>query len=125
MRRVRNCGWQRTLSASPNAIGCTVLTHDMRPAVAIALVSGCLGCSCVDDRLPPGSTTTVEAPVSPIALGPPCTPGLALGQGYARIAEIGTLGGNQVFVQDINDDGVAVGAETTADGRFHAFRFTD
>jgi probable HAF family extracellular repeat protein len=67
----------------------------------------------------------VEAPVSPIALAPPCTPGLALGQGYAHVTEIESLGGKQVFVQDINDDGVAVGAETTPDGRFHAFRHTD
>jgi probable HAF family extracellular repeat protein len=28
-------------------------------------------------------------------------------------------------VEDINDDGVAVGAETTEDGAFHAFRHTD
>jgi probable HAF family extracellular repeat protein len=101
----------------------------MRAPVAIAvanvLVAGCLGCSCADDRLPPEPTTTVEAPVSPMPLASPCTPGLALGQGYARITEIASLGGNQAFVQDINDDGVAVGAETTADGKFHAFRHTD
>jgi hypothetical protein len=35
------------------------------------------------------------------------------------------LGGNQAFVEHINDDGVGVGAQTTADGAFHAFRHTD
>jgi probable HAF family extracellular repeat protein len=55
-----------------------------------------------------------------------CTPGLAPPAGrFAGIAEIPSLGGNKVFVEDINDDGVAVGGESTADGTFHAFRHTD
>jgi probable HAF family extracellular repeat protein len=43
----------------------------------------------------------------------------------AQIAEIPSLGGQQVFIEDINDDGVAVGGETTADGNMHAIRYTD
>ncbi len=97
----------------------------MRLPLAIVFVTGCLGCSCADDRLPPEGTGVVEAPVLPLALSPPCTPGLALGAGYARITEIPSLGGKKVFVQDINDDGVAVGAQTTPDEKFHAFRYTD
>ena len=30
-----------------------------------------------------------------------------------------------MFIEDINDDGVAVGGETTADGNMHAIRYTD
>src|SRR4029077_4012563 len=55
-----------------------------------------------------------------------CTPGLAPpASGYVSITEIPSLGGNKVFVEDINDDGVAVGAETTAAGIYHAFRYTE
>ena len=42
-----------------------------------------------------------------------------------QIVEIPSLGGRQVFIEDINDDGVAVGGETTADGNMHAIRYTD
>jgi probable HAF family extracellular repeat protein len=97
----------------------------MRVQFAIVVLTGCAGCSCVDDGLPLESSAVVEAPATPRTLGAPCTPGLALGLGYARITEIPSLGGTQVFVQDINDDGVAVGAQTTSDGKFHAFRHTD
>ena len=53
------------------------------------------------------------------------TLGFVPGDGRAQIAEIPSLGGRQVFIEDINDDGVAVGGETTADGNMHAIRFTD
>ena len=54
-----------------------------------------------------------------------CTPGFVARPGYASIVEIPALGGNQVVVEDINDDGVAVGAAATPDGYLHAIRHTD
>jgi probable HAF family extracellular repeat protein len=100
----------------------------MRLPLAIVLLGGafgCVGCSCADDGLPSAAGGVVEAPVYPMALSAPCTPGLALGAGYARITEIPSRDGKQVFVQDINDDGVAVGAQMTAEGKYRAFRHTE
>jgi len=53
------------------------------------------------------------------------TLGFVPGDGRAQIVEIPSLGGRQVFIEDINDDGVAVGGETTAEGNMHAIRYTD
>jgi probable HAF family extracellular repeat protein len=54
-----------------------------------------------------------------------CSPGFVSRPGYVPIAEIPSLGGNQIFIEDINDDGVAVGAASTAGGSVHAIRYTD
>jgi probable HAF family extracellular repeat protein len=90
-------------------------------AVVAAALAG-LG-SCFDER--PAAEATLAEPTVTEVRGA-CTPGLAPpAGGYARIVEIGSLGGNRVFVEDVNDDGVAVGGQTTADGSFHAFRHTD
>jgi uncharacterized membrane protein len=100
----------------------------MRLPLAIVLLGGafgCVGCSCADQDLPSSAGGVAEAPVYPVALSAPCTPGLALGAGYARITEIPSRDGKQVFVQDINDDGVAVGARMTAEGKYHALRHTE
>jgi probable HAF family extracellular repeat protein len=55
-----------------------------------------------------------------------CKPGIAPpANGLASIVEIASPGGKRAYVEDINDDGVAVGGETMADGNVHAFRHTD
>ena len=76
-----------------------MLPHDMRPHLAIVVLSGCLGCSCADEGLPPAPAAAAEVRATPIALSAPCTPGVALGSGYARINEIPSLGGTQVARQ--------------------------
>jgi uncharacterized membrane protein len=83
------------------------------------------GGACADDH--PGAASLAPGAVTATELHGACTPGLArpAAGGYAGIVEIPSLGGNKVFVEDINDDGVAVGAESTPDGIFHAIRYTD
>jgi probable HAF family extracellular repeat protein len=78
--------------------------------------------ACFEEQ--PEATTVSEPTVTEVRGA--CTPGIAppVG-GLASIVEIPSLGGNRVFVEDINDDGVSVGGQTTADGNFHAFRHTD
>src|SRR6185436_8150577 len=100
--------------------------------LTLALSLACMGCgACGDQHLPGGDSsgaprTQVVArelrgcgTLGFVASG---TPG---GAGWAQIVEIPSLGGRQVFIEDINDDGVAVGGETTAEGDMHAIRYTD
>lgn len=99
--------------------------------LSFALVATSVGCgACVDDRAPPpggaagASTAAVHAANADLRAR--CTAGLIPpGEGFATITEIPSLGGRQMFVQDINDDGVAVGSGQIAGGRYHAFRHTD
>jgi probable HAF family extracellular repeat protein len=93
----------------------------------VVLSVACMGCgACVDDHAP-GSDNGSAAPTQVVAreLRGCGTLGLLPGDGRAQIVEIPSLGGKQVFIEDINDDGVAVGGETTADGNMHAIRYTD
>ena len=96
--------------------------------LTLALSLACMGCgACSDQRLPGGDPRAPRrrrwwrascAAAARWALSP--------GDGARRqIVEIPSLGGRQVFIEDINDDGVAVGGETTADGNMHAIRYTD
>src|SRR5204862_2391240 len=94
--------------------------------MTLALAAACVGCgSCVDDRAGGDSGPAVSAQVVARELRGCGTLGFVPGDGYVQIAEIPSLGGKQVFIEDINDDGVAVGGETTADGNMHAIRYTD
>jgi probable HAF family extracellular repeat protein len=98
------------------------------PAILTAFAAACLGCgACADDHLPAASPAEPGAVLATATeIHGACAVGLARPtEGYAGIVEIPSLGGNKVFVEDINDDGVAVGAETTAAGTFHAIRYTD
>ncbi|HMF43950.1 MAG TPA: hypothetical protein VKQ32_24925 [Polyangia bacterium] len=90
----------------------------------VALSFACMGCGgCADHRRAGDS----DAPVQVVAreLHGCGTLGFAAGGGRAQIVAVPSLGGKQVFMEDINDDGVAVGGETTADGTMHAIRFSD
>ena len=94
----------------------------MATVVAVAaVVAGWLS-SCDN-----GNASSAPAPtqVAAIEVRGDCSPGFVARPGYVPIAEIPSLGGNQIFIEDINDDGVAVGAGSTADGRVHAIRYTD
>jgi probable HAF family extracellular repeat protein len=94
--------------------------------VTLALAVACMGCgACVEDGAPGGGSAVPPTPVVARALRGCGTLGFVPGDGRAQIVEIPSLGGRQVFVEDINDDGVVVGGETTADGDMHAIRFTD
>jgi probable HAF family extracellular repeat protein len=90
-----------------------------------------LGCgACVDDHGPagPGTSAATAAPSAAVnaELRARCTSGLVPpAAGFATITEIPSLGGRLMFVQDINDDGVAVGSGQVAGGHYHAFRHTD
>src|SRR5215208_1471739 len=96
--------------------------RSFRSWVAAGVVAAALaGLGSCFDQWPDGEAPAAEPTITEVRGA--CTPGLAPpAGGYARIVEIGSLGGNQAFVEDVNDDGVAVGAQTTADGTFHAFR---
>jgi probable HAF family extracellular repeat protein len=73
----------------------------------------------------PADAPIASEPTETVVRGA-CTPGIARpANGLARVVEIPSLGGNRVFVEDVNDDGVAVGGQTTPDGNFHAFRHTN
>jgi probable HAF family extracellular repeat protein len=98
------------------------------PAVlTFTFAAASLGCgACADDHLPAASSAPEPGAVLATEVRGACALGLARpAGGFAAIVEIPSLGGNKVFVEDINDDGVAVGAESTADGVFHAIRYTD
>jgi probable HAF family extracellular repeat protein len=99
-------------------------------ALSMTLVATSVGCgACVDDHAhepaaaQPGSAAWAAANGE---LRAHCTTGLVPpAEPYAAIVEIPPLGGGLVFVQDINDDGVAVGSAEVPGGGYHAFRFTD
>src|SRR5450432_2250572 len=104
--------------------------HAWPAALSFALVATSLGCgACVDDRAPsPGAAASSRASVEALNadLRAHCTSGLVPpGQGFATITEIPSLGGRLMFMQDINDDGVAVGSAQIAGGSYHAIRYTD
>jgi probable HAF family extracellular repeat protein len=93
-------------------------THGVAVAAALAACAG----ACFEDQ--PDATLAPEPTVTEVRGA--CTPGIAApAGGLASVVEIPSLGGTRVFVEDINDDGVSVGGQTTADGNFHAFRHTD
>jgi probable HAF family extracellular repeat protein len=99
-------------------------------ALSMTLVATSLGCSaCADDHAhaPAPAQPSVAARVAANAvLRSACTAGLVPpAEAYAAIVEIPPLGDGLVFVQDINDEGVAVGSAQVAGGSYHAFRFTD
>ena len=94
--------------------------------VTLALAVACVGCgACVEDGAPGGGNAAPPTLVVARELRGCGTLGFVPGDRRAQIVEIPSLGGRQVFVEDINDDGVAVGGETTADGNMHAIRYTD
>jgi probable HAF family extracellular repeat protein len=91
-------------------------------AAVIVVASGVVGLGCSDEH----------APAAPASLagtmsldGVACGAGLVAPVGHAAIVELASFGGDEVFVQDVSNDGVVVGSQRAADGRFHAFRYTD
>jgi probable HAF family extracellular repeat protein len=95
-------------------------------ATTLALAFACMGCgACVEDHPSGGDGTGAPTLLAARELRGCGTLGFVPGDGRAPIVEIPSLGGRQVFIEDLNDDGVAVGGETTADGNMHAIRFTD
>jgi probable HAF family extracellular repeat protein len=94
--------------------------------VTLAISVACMGCgACVGDRAPGGDNGAAPVQVVARELHGCGTLGFVPADGRVQIVAVPSLGGNKVFMEDINDDGVAVGGETTADGDMHAIRFTD
>jgi probable HAF family extracellular repeat protein len=100
-------------------------------ALSMTLVATSVGCgACADDHAhapAPAQVSAAARVAANAALRAHCTAGLVPpAEAYAPIVEIPPLGDGQVFVQDINDEGVAVGSAQMGGGRgYHAFRFTD
>jgi probable HAF family extracellular repeat protein len=99
-------------------------------ALSMTLVATSVGCgACVDDHARESAAAQPSAAARASAnaeLRARCTAGLVPpAEPYAAIVEIPPLGDGLVFVQDINDDGVAVGSAQVAGGGYHAFRFTN
>ena len=100
-------------------------------ALSMTLVATSLGCgACTDEHAhDPAAAPQVSAAARAAAnaeLRAHCTAGLTPpAEAYATITEIPPLGNGLVFMQDINDDGVAVGSAQMAGGGYHAFRHTD
>jgi probable HAF family extracellular repeat protein len=98
--------------------------------LSIAMVATSLGCgACVDERAhePAAPAVSVAARVAANAeLRAHCTAGLVPpAEATVAVTEIPPLGNGLVFMQDINDDGVAVGSAQMPGGSYHAFRYTD
>jgi probable HAF family extracellular repeat protein len=92
-------------------------------AVTVGLAVACVGCGgCVDEHSAGSAAPTRLVARELRGCG---TLGFVPGDGHAQIAEIPSLGGKQVFIEDINDDGVVVGGETAPNGDMHAIRYTD
>ena len=100
-------------------------------ALSMTLVATSLGCgACTDEHAhDPAAAPQIPAAVRVAAnaeLRARCTAGLIPpADAYAAVTEIPPLGDGLVFMQDINDDGVAVGSAQVAGGGYHAFRYTD
>jgi probable HAF family extracellular repeat protein len=92
---------------------------------ALGLAVACVGCGGCVDHGPGASGASAPTHIVARELRGCETLGFAAGDGRAQIAEIPSLGGRQVFIEDINDEGVVVGGETTASGDMHAIRYTD
>jgi probable HAF family extracellular repeat protein len=126
------------------AVGCRVITHDfsvramrvtfpglkIQTVLSIAMVATSLGCgACVDEHAHEPSAPQMSAAARVAAnaeLRARCTAGLVPpAEATAVITEIPPLGSGLVFMQDINDDGVAVGSAQMPGGSYHAFRYTD
>ena len=126
----QNVGALRTLAPPANFFGCRVFASRMRSfsfTFTLALSLACMGCGACGDHAPARGRPAGAPPTQVVAreLRGCGTLGFVPGDGRAQIAEIPSLGGRQVFIEDINDDGVAVGGQTTADGNMHAIRYTD
>jgi probable HAF family extracellular repeat protein len=93
-----------------------------RGFMAMVAVIAAGSSSCDNGRL---DTAPASMQVAAIEVRGDCSPGFVARPGYVPIADIPSLGGNQISIEDINDDGVAVGAASTADGSVHAIRYTD
>jgi len=104
---------------------------NFQTALSAALLATSLGCgACTDERTHDSAAApqlTASARMAANAeLRAHCTAGLSPPAApYATITEIPPLGSGLVFMQDINDDGVAVGSAQMAGGGYHAFRYTD
>jgi probable HAF family extracellular repeat protein len=100
--------------------------------LTLALSVACTGCGACGDLHLPGGEPSGAPPTQVVArelrgcgtLGF-VDSGTVAGGRWAQIVEIPSLGGRQVFMEDINDDGVVVGGETTGEGNMHAIRYTD
>ena len=107
----------------------TKALHFLLAATAAAVSIGCSGCG--DDHHDSGSVVPAieiaRAESRAHCAGHEKEHGVVPpAKGYARIVEIAALGKDgMVFVNDINDDGVAVGSAQMDSGKFHAFRWTE
>lgn len=93
------------------------------------LAAASLGCGCSEDHAPPPAAAQQVAAATRAAdaqLRTRCTTGLVPpADGFAAVTEIPPLAGGPVFLQDIDDAGVAVGSAQLANGAYHAIRHTD
>ena len=128
---MRSLSFTLTLALSLACMGCGACSDQHLPGggtsgapptqVVARELRGCGTLGFVDPGTLPGSQPLRDG----LARAKPALPQAIAGDGRAQIVEISSLGGRQVFIEDINDDGVAVGGETTADGNMHAIRYTD
>ena len=110
MRTLRRC-------ASPRSID----------AGAGGGLSGCGGCSCADDRLPPAGRRGAARRCTVVAreLRGCGTPGFVPGDGYARSSRSRRWAASRCSSRTSTTTASRSGGETTADGNMHAFRYTD
>jgi probable HAF family extracellular repeat protein len=110
----------QTVTIGQNLLG--VRTGRWLPLLSFVVGVGGLGCA--EERAPGGGAGAQLAGTVPLE-GSACGAGLVVPSGHAAIVELPSLGGDEVFVQDVSNDGVIVGSQRAADGSFHAFRYTD
>src|SRR3982751_3465939 len=102
-----------------NRLASSARTAPLLIACCVASV-GCSACS--DDRAgAEAQTSTVSSAVK----HKKCSEGVVAPDGFAAVTEIPSLAGREIFIQDVNNDGVSVGSSTAADGNRHAIRHTD
>ncbi|HLK90287.1 MAG TPA: hypothetical protein VKZ18_10360 [Polyangia bacterium] len=99
-------------------------------ALSMTLVATSLGCGACSDERPHEPTTAGPSTAALVATHAEqrahCAAGIVPpAEAYATVTEIPPLGDGLVFMQDINDDGVAVGSAQVKGGGYHAFRYTD